>query len=179
MQRKITAGIRTLLPSGVDSLLRRATVTVSLLAFAALANAQLILSIPDADQSGLAGTVFTFAGTITNNTGTTLHTSDLFLDFAGFDPAFLTPHQLLGSFDSTIADGSTSASLQLFDLALASGAMPGPLFSSDVTVQMRIGDLSDPVQSQSRLCPNRYATLLFVSVLPFAWYVGRRRRGHC
>jgi hypothetical protein len=181
MQWSFAAGLNGRILRCAASLLRSAVLLFSLLFAAAVANAQqLTLTIPDADQLGLAGSVFTFTGTITNNTGTALQTSDLFLDFGGFDPGFLTPHQLLGSLDLTIADGSTSGSLQLFDLALAPGAAPGSTFSSDVMVQDAIGNLSDPVTVTVAVVPEPGTlTLLCVSAMPLAWYVKRRRRRNC
>jgi hypothetical protein len=178
MQWNIAVGFDVFMAAASARLLRRAGLSFSLLAAVALANAQpLTLTIPDADQLGLAGSLFTFTGTVTNNTGAALQTSDLFLDFGGFDPNFLTPHQLLGSFEATIADGSTSGTLQLFELALAPGAAPGATFSSDVMVQDALANLSDPVTVTVAVVPEPDTlTLLCVSAMPLVWYVKRRRR---
>jgi hypothetical protein len=68
--------VSTAASSCAASLLRSAVLLFSLLSAAAVANAQqLTLTIPDADRRPRRF-LFTFAGTITNSTGTTLQTSD-------------------------------------------------------------------------------------------------------
>lgn len=79
---------------------------------------------------------------------TFLQASDPFLDFADFDPAIFTPHQLLGNVDSIIADGSTSVVLQLLEVTPALGAAPAAKFSSDITIQDANGNLERPADRQ-------------------------------
>ena len=87
---------------------------------------------------------FTFAGTVTNDTGAALRSTDLFFDFTAFDPSSLYVNQLLGVTDFTIADGTTCAVTDLFDASLSAGVAAQDY---PVTVQLQDvnGDVTDAV----------------------------------
>src|SRR6186997_3253102 len=61
------------------------------------ASAELSFTVLNPDRTAVAGGSETFLGTITNNTGASLSSQDLFLNFSGFDPAHLSISQLLGN----------------------------------------------------------------------------------
>ena len=104
---------------------------VVLLGSAALNADNLSFNILNPNRFGVAGEVFTFDGTITNNTGIDLNSTDLFLDFSGYDPDNVTLDQLLGLTDFTIPNGSTSQVVDLFTFTLATTA-PAGTYPADV-----------------------------------------------
>ena len=120
------------------------SVGVGLLFAVAAVGQPLTLNIDRPDQIGPAGSTFTFQGSILNNTGHSVSTTDLFFDFAGFDPGFVSPRQLLGDVLVTFANGATSGNLSLFAIDLAIGALPGAVFPVDVLLQDDAGSLSAP-----------------------------------
>ena len=61
--------------------------------------------------------------------------SDLFLNFANFDPLVVSLTQLLGSPDFVINDGDTSPTVDLFSFDLAPTAAAGTTYVADVFVQ--------------------------------------------
>jgi hypothetical protein len=85
-----------------------------------------------------------YQGTITNNTGAGLMASDLFFNFSGFDPQFVSFMQLLGIPDFTISSGATSPIVDLFDFTLGPNAPPGT-YSADVVLQDFRGNTSNIV----------------------------------
>lgn len=123
---------------------RLLTSGVGLLFAVAAFGQPLTLNIDRPDQIGAAGSTFTFQGSILNNTGHSVSTTDLFFNFAGFDPEFVSPQQLLGGVPATFANGATSPNLALFSINLAIGALPGTIFPVDVLLQDDAGSLSAP-----------------------------------
>ena len=115
-----------------------------LLACSVAAAAPLSLSIINPDRIGVPGGSEIFAGTITNNTGSDLNASDLFLNFAGYDAANVSLTQLLGLPDFVIADASTSAIADLFRFDLAASTPPATYYA-DVVVEDINNNFSDPV----------------------------------
>lgn len=93
------------------------------------------LTVIQPDRIGQANSTEIFSGAITNNTGSDLLASDLFLDFSGFDPAVITVTQLLGSPDFLIADGATSSTFDFFSFTLGSNAVAGVTYFADLFVQ--------------------------------------------
>ena len=88
-----------------------------------------------------SGGTVTFDGTVTNNSGADLNASDFFLNFFGFDGASVTPNQDLGlGPDFSIPNGTTSASVALFDV-LVGAVAPGSSFPIDVQLEDINGDL--------------------------------------
>lgn len=154
---------------------RRWLVGIALLAGAAASAQPLTVTILQPDQVGPAGATYSFEGMVGNATGHALLTTDLFFNFAGFDPAFLTPHQVLGNVASSIANGATSASLGLFTLDLAAGAAPGSRFSADVLLQDDAGSLSEPLAVSVAVVPEpATAALLAVGLVPLLGRLYRR-----
>ncbi len=133
------------------------------------------LTVANPDRIATAGSVVTFAGRITNNTGMTLASIDLFLDFAGFDPLNATLDQLLGLTLFSIADGSTSPLVDLFAFTLSATAMPG-LYPANVFLQTN-EDVSDGVRVTVRVIPEPDWLVLAALALSAMLLVRRRRRG--
>ena len=156
---------------------RRSLVGVALLVAAAAVGAQpLTVTVLQPDQIGPAGATYSFEGMVRNDTGHALLTTDLFFNFAGFDPAFLTPHQVLGNVGSSIANGATSPSLGLFTLDLAAAATPGSRFSADVLLQDDAGSLSEPLAVSVTVVPEpATVALLAVGLVPLLGRLYRRR----
>ena len=154
-----------------------ASITGLLFTLAAFGQSSLTLNIEHPDQLGLAGSTFTFQGTVLNNTGHSVATTDLFLNFAGFDPASITPHQILGDVAATFANGATSALVTLFSVDLAPAASPGSVFPVDVLLQDDRGGLADPRTVSVAVIPEPPpAALLAIGLASVIFMVGKRRR---
>ena len=115
------------------------------IATSGLSAAPIDFSILTPNQIGFPGDVITFTGTITNNSGVDLDSTDLFLNFSGFDPVNVTLDQLLGLTPFTIPNGTTSPVEDLFTFTLGSSAGPGT-YPADVVLQDAVGDIS-PTQT--------------------------------
>ena len=105
-------------------------------------------SISDPNQIGAPGSTNLFDGTITNNTGGTLASTDLFFNFADFDFTNVTLTQILGDTSFNIPTGTTSGPVELFSLALASTADVPATYSAQVQLEDFNADLS-PVYTAS------------------------------
>lgn len=149
---------------------------IGLLFACAAVGQPLTLNIDRPDQAGPAGSTFTFQGSILNNTGHSVSTTDLFFNFSGFDPAFISPHQLLGDVPATIANGATSADLSLFSLDLANGALPRAIFPVDVLLQDDAGGLSALRTVTVAIIPEPATAALIGLGLGFILMVRRRKR---
>ncbi len=68
-------------------------------------------------------TVF-FSGSITNKTGSTLESTDFFLDFLAFDSSNLIPNQELGLVPFTLLDLENSGNVTLFNVDINPFALP-------------------------------------------------------
>src|SRR5215469_326370 len=98
--------------------------------------------LSNSSLSTSSGGTVTFTGTITNGSGGDLNASDLFFNFANFDPASVTPTQVLPSpVDFLIPNGVTSGVVDLFDMMLGSVAA-GSTFLMDVQLEDINNDLS-------------------------------------
>jgi hypothetical protein len=86
----------------------------------------LTVDITNSPQSATVGQTVTFGGTITNDSGFGLDSTDFFFDFFGYDPN-LTVNQLLGSPDFPIPNGATTSVVDLFSVNVGSGAATGNL----------------------------------------------------
>ena len=95
----------------------------------------LTMTINQPNRTGTTGSTESFSGTITNNSGADILASDLFLDFSGFDPKVISLSQLLGSPDFLLANGASSATVELFKLEVGSNALPGARYVADVFAQ--------------------------------------------
>jgi len=115
------------------------------IATSGLSAAPIDFSILTPNQIGFPGDVITFTGTIANNSGVDLDSTDLFLNFSGFDPVNVTLDQLLGLTPFTIPNGTTSPVEDLFTFTLGSSAGPGT-YPADVVLQDAVGDIS-PTQT--------------------------------
>ena len=100
------------------------------------------LSIVDAIRVGAPGDLETFEGTITNDTGAALDSTDLFLNFSGYDPVNVILNQTLGDVSFPIPNGSTSAVVSLFTFALAATAPVPASFPSDVVLETASGAIA-------------------------------------
>jgi hypothetical protein len=106
------------------------------------------LSIINPMRIGAPGEVETFQGTITNNTGAALDSTDLFLNFSGYDPANVTLDQLLGLTSFSIPDGVMSGVVDLFTFSLANTAVVPATYPADVVLESSDGDVA-PTQTVS------------------------------
>jgi hypothetical protein len=99
---------------------------------------QLQAAAVSVDSGGTAS----FSGTVSNGSGKDLHASDFFFNFSGFDPASVSPVQILGvSTDFLIPNASTSKISELFEVML--GTVPAnSSFLLSVQLEDSAGDLS-------------------------------------
>ena len=135
---------RHLLNRSSSAVARAAAIGCLVIAAAMQAQASpLTLDIVAPDKHGVAGITYTFAGTITNHTGSSLTESDLFLDFNGYDPLIVSLAQLLGGSPFVLADGATSGLLNLFDFSVDASAVAGTTYFADVGISDAFGDVSD------------------------------------
>ena len=104
--------------------------------------APITLDVNSLAASVAAGGTATFSGTITNRSGVTLESTDLFLGFSAFDFNTLTPTQVLGSSPFSLLDFTFIANVDLFSVEVAAGTLAGTyglqVFLSDVN-----GNVSD------------------------------------
>jgi type 1 fimbria pilin len=142
------------------------------------------LSIDSTSITSVAGGTVLFTGTITNETGTALNATDLFLNFSGFDPLSLESiTQLLGSPDFTLGNMATSSSVDLFEVQIAQGILPGA-YPVDVSLQDINNDVSNGVLvsvsiTSSTATPEPQVLLLLASgmaVVMIWWWVAPNRR---
>lgn len=94
--------------------------------------------------SGAPGANLIFSGQITNQTGTALNASDLFLNFSGFDPNVITIDQLLGNPDFLLPNNTFSPVVSLFSVTLAANSAPGS-YSFDVFIEDLNNNFSNSV----------------------------------
>jgi hypothetical protein len=100
----------------------------------------------------------TFIGSIHNNSGSDLLVSDLALNFSGYNPAVISPIQLLGSGNELIRNAEATT-LTLFTLDIGPFALPNvryftdlfiedlnatPNFSNIATVSVQTGQVPEP-----------------------------------
>jgi hypothetical protein len=124
------------------------------------------LDVLDSTRAVPATSIELYQGTITNNTGADVMASDLFFNFFGFDPQFVSLTQLLGAPDFTISNGATSPVVDLFDFTLGPNAPPG-LYSSDVLLEDSVGDTSNIVTVTGQVPEPAAGSLLAISILSF------------
>jgi len=89
-----------------------------------------------------SGGTAVFFGTVTNNSGTDLMSSDFFFNFFGYDFALVTPNQNLGVDEFSIPDGTSSGSVDLFSVTLGA-VSAGSSFPVEVQLEDVNLDLSD------------------------------------
>ena len=140
--------------------------------------ALLTLDIQQPDRIGAPGTTELFAGTITNGTGIDVLTSDLFLNFSGFDASVVSLTQLLGTPDFLIAAGTTSALTNLFDFDLNFGALVPATYFADVVLEDGSNNLSDTVTVSVRTVPEPGSAALVGMGLLAGWLARRRSAGN-
>lgn len=104
--------------------------------------ASISLSITDPIQVSAPGGVITFEGTITNDTGLSLDSTDLFLNFSGYDPVNVELDQTLGDTSFPIPNGSTSALVSLFTFTLGPSAPVPASFPADVVLETAGGAIA-------------------------------------
>lgn len=107
--------------------------------------ATITLDVNSLSASVAAGDTAMFSGTITNRSGVTLESTDLFLGFSAFDFNALTPTQVLGSSPFSLLDFTFIADVDLFTVEIAAGTLAGTyglqVFLSDVS-----GNVSDTTE---------------------------------
>ena len=118
----------------------------------ALRAAPIDISILNPIRTGSAGDVITFQGTITNNSGVDLDSTEMFLDFFGYDPVNVTLDQLLGDTTFTIPNGTTSPLEDLFTFSLAPTAGAGT-YPAQVVLEDAVGDISDTYTVEVTVTP--------------------------
>jgi hypothetical protein len=106
--------------------------------------AQLNFSVDQLSSSGAPGSVLDFTGVITNQTGASLTSTDLFLNFFNFEPSGLTPIQILGSTDFTLPNNTFSTTTDHFSVAISPGTFAG-LQPLSVQIGDANGNLSNEV----------------------------------
>jgi PEP-CTERM motif-containing protein len=74
--------------------------------------------ITNPSQTITSGGTAVFEGTVTNDSGVTLTASDFFFNFFGYNPAVVTPNQLLGFPDFSLPTNTTSAEVDLFNVTV-------------------------------------------------------------
>jgi hypothetical protein len=137
------------------------------------AQAGLILSIDQPNQTAAPGSDVDFYGTITNNTGFYLDAfAQLFANFDNYNTSVLSFNQDLGSPDFLLAPGAKSADVLLFDV-LVSPSAPSGSYLADVTIQDGFGDLSNDVTIGIRVPePGSLPLLLTAFLLMFGFVRG-------
>lgn len=128
------------------------SVVAVLLTAAAVGAAPIDLSINNPDRIGAPGDVIKFDGTITNNTADPISSTDLFLNFSGFDSLNMALDQVLGLTAFTIANGATLSLVDLFTISLAS-TTPVGMYPADVVLATAGGELSDAQSVSVRVVP--------------------------
>src|SRR5712692_4904984 len=137
----------------------------------------LTFEVFDPDRLNLPGSVYMFDGQITNNTGTPLRATDLFLNFFGFDPTVITANQLLGFPDFAIPDGGTSPVVPLFTLDFGSSADPTQVYLANVFLQdFTVSFFSPPVTVTIGPVPEPRGLWLHGLMLPIFLILRRRSR---
>lgn len=101
----------------------------------------LTITVTSPNVTGMAGQTVDFTGVITNRTGVALTSTDLFLDFIGYDYAVLNPNQILGSSPFTLPNLTFSPKVDLFSVDIDPAALDG-IYTLEVFLQDIQGDLS-------------------------------------
>lgn len=117
-------------------------VLVNLVSFNAQSAPLLTLELTDTTLSGAGGDSLVFTGVITNRTGVSLDSTDLFFSFSGYDPDLLVPAQLLGFTPFTLPHLTFSAEVDLFSIDIAAAALPGS-YDLQLLLQDVNGNLAD------------------------------------
>lgn len=87
--------------------------------------ATVTLDVNPLTGSVAAGDTAAFSGTITNRSGVTLDSTDLFLGFGEFDFDALTPIQVLGNLPFSLGNFTFIANVDLFTVEVAAGTLAG------------------------------------------------------
>ena len=137
------------------------------------------LALSSLVATGQPGGTVDFSGVITNTTGSDLSSTDLFLNFSGFDPTSLDVNQILGSTIFTLPNFTFSPTVDLFSVAIGNGAPAGTY-----PLQVQLEDVNNDVSKletvdvnvMSRTVPEPSSALLLLSgLLTFLCLAGLRR----
>jgi hypothetical protein len=135
----------------------------------------------DSSLDATSGGSVTFQGTVTNQSGADLNASDFFFNFFGYDFNSVNPVQDLGGTDFAIPNGSTSGTVDMFDVFV--GQVPlGSTFPIEVQLQDALSDVSS-IQTVSVSVPSDSSTIpeprdVWTALLPLVgWMLWRRRKG--
>jgi hypothetical protein len=122
-------------------------VVVGTLATTQLNAAPITLSLVQPDLTTASDEVI-FRGTVRNETGGSLDTADLFLNFFDFDPAFfLSLEQLIGVPSFAILDGETSPVIDIFKAVVDTLASHSQPMTLSIVLQDVADNVSDPSQA--------------------------------
>lgn len=125
------------------SLLARLVIAAAgLVPFGISAAPLLTMDVNNPVRTVSAGDSLLFSGVITNRTGVTLESTDLFLSFVGYDPDVLLPDQVLGSVFFSLPNLTFSSTVGLFSLGIDTFAGAGT-YGFQVLLQDAAGNLSD------------------------------------
>jgi hypothetical protein len=135
------------------------------------------MSILNPNRIGAPGSVEVFQGNIANHTGAELRSTDLFLNFSGFDPVNVALDQLIGLTDFSVPDGSASGIVDLFTFALAGTAAVPATYPAEVVLSTARDDVTDPqTVTLTTVVPEPSSLALTAVVLAALFWRIRRRR---
>lgn len=149
-------------------------VALGILAAPGARAAPLEFSLDQTAVSVDAGSTLSFTGVITNRTGATLSSTDLFVNFGSYDFTALTPVQTLGQVPFTIPNFTFTSSVALFDVEVSSTAVAGST-SFQVFLQDVSGNVTDPIEVDLTIIavPEPATAAMFAAAFAVCW--GARR----
>jgi PKD repeat protein len=154
-----------------------------LIVFAAAASGDAIsFTISNPAQNTTIGGTAIFSGTLTNNSGTDLDATEFFVNAFAFDPTVLSIQQLLGMPDVFIPNGTTSATLDLFSISVATTAQQNTSYQASVFVEDVNSDQTSSLNASIQTSPvstvpePRTAPVLGLCLLALLWRFLRTRR---
>lgn len=138
------------------------------------------LAFTSASATVQPGGTVDFFGVITNTTGSDLDSTELFLNFNGFDPTNLDVNQILGSTIFDLPNFTFSPSVDLFSVTIANGA-PAGVYSLEVQLEDVNNDVSNVetvdvnVMSNNTVAEPSSGLLMLCGLFAFRCLAGLRR----